>query len=162
MSIESEIELTNELFFPQLKFSDSKQVLKYMAQQLVRLQFVKPEYESALIEREAEYPTGLPVAMPGIAIPHADYNLVNKTTLAVATLQTPVNFNNMEDTQQLLPVQIIIMMAIGEPHGQVTMLQKIVSIIQDDDFRNKLVKATTNTELYELLVPKLMINGRMN
>lgn len=155
MSIESELKLTKELFFPQLNFSNSKQALKYMAQQLTELNFVKPDYESALIKRESEYPTGLPVATPGIAIPHADYNLVNETTLAVATLKTPVNFNNMEDTRKQLPVQIIIMMAIGEPHGQVTMLQKIVSIIQDDDFRNKLVHASTNIELYELLAPKL-------
>ena len=73
-----------------------------------------------------EYPTGLPSTPPGIAIPHANYEMVNKTTLAIATLKDPVLFHNMENNNEQLPIQIVIMMAIGEPHGQVEMLQKLL------------------------------------
>lgn len=156
MSVDTELTLTDKLFFPKLTCENSEEVLRYMAKQLVTKGFVKPEYESALIKREAEYPTGLPVTSPGIAIPHSDFNLVNKTTLAVATLAKPVLFHDMEDVQKTLPVQIIIMMAIGEPHGQVTMLQKIVGVIQDDQLRQELVQTDTSRKLYELLAPKLM------
>ncbi|MCB5222736.1 PTS sugar transporter subunit IIA [Lactiplantibacillus pentosus] len=156
MSVESELTLSKMLFFPKLEYSNSEGVLKYMADALIAQHFVKKEYEPALLKRESEYPTGLPVSSPGIAIPHSDFKLVNKTTIAVATLQKPVLFHNMENTHQTLPVQIIIMMAIGEPHGQVTMLQKIVGVIQDNELRNQVIDAKTNEELYELLAPKLM------
>lgn len=43
------------------------------------------------------------------------------------------------------------MMAIGEPHGQVEMLQKIVGIIQDEPLRQEMIRAGNDTELLELL-----------
>lgn len=77
--------------------------------------------------------------------------MVNKTTLAIATLKEPVLFHNMEDNKAQLPIQIVIMMAIGEPHGQVEMLQKIVGIIQDEPLRQEMIDARNDTELLALL-----------
>ncbi len=57
----------------------------------------------------------------------------------------------MEDTASLLPTQIVIMMAIGEPHGQVEMLQKIVSIIQNEPLRKQMIAAETDDVLLNLL-----------
>jgi len=71
--------------------------------------------------------------------------------LGIATLKNPVDFHNMEDTASLLPTQIVIMMAIGEPHGQVEMLQKIVSIIQNEPLRKQMIAAETDDVLLNLL-----------
>lgn len=81
---------------------------------------------------------------------------MNKTTIAVATLKSAVAFHNMEAVKTTLPVQIVIMMAIKEPHGQVEMLQRIVEIIQDVPLRNKIVKATTANDLLNLISPVLL------
>ena len=43
-------------------------------------------------------------------------------------------------------------MAIGEPHGQVEMLQKIVDVIQDDQLRHAIAEATDADALYQLLM----------
>ncbi|MGC3678504.1 PTS sugar transporter subunit IIA, partial [Enterococcus faecalis] len=75
-----------------------------------------------------------------IAIPHANYELVKQTTVAIATLKEPVFFQNMENVKQKIHVQIVIMMAIGEPHGQVEMLQKIVLIIQNEPLRQAMIQ----------------------
>ncbi|MDU6524629.1 MAG: PTS sugar transporter subunit IIA, partial [Enterococcus sp.] len=72
-------------------------------------------------------------------------------TLAIATLKQPVEFHNMEKKQAELPIQIVIMMAIGEPHGQVEMLQKIVTIIQDEPLRKAMINTKSNQELLQLL-----------
>ncbi len=77
--------------------------------------------------------------------------MVNQTTLAIATLETAVGFRNMEDNQVILPTKIVIMMAIGEPHGQVEMLQKIVSIIQDEPLREQMTAANSDLKLLTLL-----------
>ncbi|MDH6364998.1 PTS system galactitol-specific IIA component [Enterococcus sp. PF1-24] len=147
--------LDENLILTNLEVKNSSEVLKKMAEQLVKNGYVKPEYVQAIQEREQEYPTGLPSSTPAIAIPHANFELVNQTTLAIATLKQPVDFRNMENTAELIPVQIVIMMAIGEPHGQIEMLQKIVTIIQDEAFRNEMLRTTDKKTLLQLIKTKI-------
>lgn len=146
-----ELFLHEELVFREVIAKTKEEVLSFLAEKLFEKGYVKHEYIQAIQEREKEYPTGLPSSEPGIAIPHANFEMVNKTTLAIATLKQPVEFQNMEKKQAELPIQIVIMMAIGEPHGQVEMLQKIVAIIQDEPLRKAMVKTKTNKELLQLL-----------
>lgn len=146
-----ELFLHEELVFREVIAKTKEEVLSFLAEKLFEKGYVKYEYIQAIQEREKEYPTGLPSSEPGIAIPHANFEMVNKTTLAIATLKQPVEFRNMEKKQAELPIQIVIMMAIGEPHGQVEMLQKIVAIIQDEPLRKAMVKTKTNKELLQLL-----------
>ncbi|EOT40121.1 PTS sugar transporter subunit IIA [Enterococcus dispar] len=146
-----EVYLHEELVFRDLDAKSSDEALDYLATQLFKNGYVKKQYITAIKEREREYPTGLPSTQPIVAIPHANYELVNETTLAIATLKEPVEFHNMEENAATLPVKIIIMMAIGEPHGQVEMLQKIVGLIQDEPLRQKMVAAHDNLELLKLV-----------
>ncbi|KAF1297363.1 PTS galactitol transporter subunit IIA [Enterococcus sp. JM4C] len=146
-----EVVLHEELVFRNIAVKNSEEALIFLAENLYQKGYVQKEYIQAIQEREKEYPTGLPSSEPGIAIPHANFELVKKTTLAIATIENPVLFNNMENNQEQLPVQIIIMMAIGEPHGQVEMLQKIVSIIQDEPLRKEMIQAVSDVELLRLL-----------
>lgn len=76
--------------------------------------------------------------------------------VAVATLSNPVNFHDMEDVKKTIPVQIVIMLAIGEPHGQVEMLQRVVEIIQDEKLRKDILNANTSEELLALIEPSLL------
>lgn len=146
-----ELYLNEELVFRNVQAKTDSEVLAFLASEMYKKNYVKEEYIQAIQEREKEYPTGLPSTPPGIAIPHANYEMVNKTTLAIATLKDPVLFHNMENNNEQLPLQIVIMMAIGEPHGQVEMLQKIVGIIQDEPLRQEMIRAGNDTELLELL-----------
>ena len=146
-----ELYLNEELVFRNVQAKSDSEVLAFLASEMYKKNYVKEEYIQAIQEREKEYPTGLPSTPPGIAIPHANYEMVNKTTLAIATLKDPVLFHNMENNNEQLPIQIVIMMAIGEPHGQVEMLQKIVGIIQDEPLRQEMIRAGNDTELLELL-----------
>ncbi|MBX8937484.1 PTS sugar transporter subunit IIA [Enterococcus gilvus] len=146
-----ELFLHEELVFREVFAKTKEDVLAFLAEKLFEKGYVQHEYIQAIQDREAEYPTGLPSSEPGIAIPHANFEMVNKTTLAIATLKQPVEFHNMEKKQAALPIQIVIMMAIGEPHGQVEMLQKIVSIIQNEPLRKAMINTKSNKELLSLL-----------
>lgn len=146
-----ELQLNEELVFRNIKAGSDKEVLAFLANELYQRGYVKEDYIEAIQLRESEYPTGLPSTQPGVAIPHANFDLVNQTTLAIATLETAVGFRNMEDNQVILPTKIVIMMAIGEPHGQVEMLQKIVSIIQDEPLREQMTAANSDLKLLTLL-----------
>ncbi|MGX0268199.1 PTS sugar transporter subunit IIA [Enterococcus casseliflavus] len=146
-----ELQLNEELVFRNIKAGSDKEVLAFLANELYQRGYVKEDYIEAIQLRESEYPTGLPSTQPGVAIPHANFDLVNQTTLAIVTLETAVGFRNMEDNQVILPTKIVIMMAIGEPHGQVEMLQKIVSIIQDEPLREQMTAANSDLKLLTLL-----------
>lgn len=146
-----ELQLNEELVFRNIKAGSDKEVLAFLANELYQRGYVKEDYIEAIQLRESEYPTGLPSTQPGVAIPHANFDLVNQTTLAIATLEKAVGFRNMEDNQVILPTKIVIMMAIGEPHGQVEMLQKIVSIIQDEPLREQMTAANSDLKLLTLL-----------
>lgn len=147
----TKMKLSEKLVFKDLECRNKEEVLDFLATQLYEAGYVKEAYIEAIKEREAEYPTGLPSSPPGIAIPHANYDLVKETTLAIATLKEPVYFNNMENNQEETSVQIVIMMAISEPHGQIEMLQKIVAIIQDEPLRQQMINSVDSDTLLALV-----------
>lgn len=148
--------LDKEIVLPQLKADSVEEVLDILSKALVKNGNVKEEYVQAIKEREEMYPTGLPSTAPGIAIPHADHDLVLNTSVAIATLKKPVAFKNMEQKDEEIPVQIVFMLAISEPHGQIEMLQKVVEIIQDEVFRKSLLEIENSEDLLEVVEKKLM------
>lgn len=136
------------LVFQNKDFKDSQTALSYLSQQVEQAGYAKDTYHTAVIEREKKFPTGLPTGDICVAIPHADSIHVNKSTLAVMTLKKSIDFHNMGDPDNTLPVSIIIMMAIAEPRGQLTMLQKIMGIVQDQKHLKTLTTYDTQFDLY--------------
>ncbi|MBP2058499.1 PTS system galactitol-specific IIA component [Lactobacillus colini] len=150
-----QINLDDRLFFRNCSFNSSNEVESFLSDQLFKYGYVKKEYKNAILKREKEFPTGLPSSSPAIAIPHADTNLVNKTTIAVLTLDKAVTFKNMAVINENVDVQIVIMLALSEPHSQVEMLQKIVEIVQSENLRRKICNTNSNQELISLIKKEL-------
>ncbi|QQV79613.1 PTS sugar transporter subunit IIA [Enterococcus faecalis] len=88
-----ELYLNEELVFRNVEASTDSEVLAYLAGELYQKKGMSKRSTSKQSKiGKKEYPTGLPSTPPGIAIPHANYEMVNKTTLAIATLKEPVLF----------------------------------------------------------------------
>lgn len=143
--------LNEDLIYRNIDFKTSREIETFLADQLYENGYVKEGYKKALLEREQKFPTGLPSSQPAIAIPHANPDLVNKTTLAVATLKEPVEFKNMGNTKEDIPVRIVIMLVIAEPHSQVKMLQKVADIVQNEELRKEFLQAETKQKLLQLV-----------
>ncbi len=122
-----------------------------MADQMCRLGFVKESYSGAVLKREESFPTGLQTVSLGIAIPHTDAEHVNKETVAVAVLKSPVLFNMMGMDNQEIGVDIIFMIAIKEPHGQLRILQELTDLFQNEECLRKLKLAVTENEVISIL-----------
>lgn len=108
-------------------------------------------YLPAVLNREEEYPTGLPTNGVGVAIPHADTKHVLKPGIAVATLKDPVKFNVMGNPEQEIDVKLLFMLAIKEPEVQVNILKKLVSIFQAKELLIKLISINCEKELVDIL-----------
>ncbi|MBU3200319.1 PTS sugar transporter subunit IIA [Clostridium estertheticum] len=154
----SELYIEKELVFKDLEFENNVEALKFLSSKLYEKGYVEQEYQQAIIDREKEYPTALPSVDIKIAIPHANHTLVNKPALAIGILKSPVEFSSMEDSNIKLNVQIIIMLALKEPHGHIEMLQKIVKLIRNPEALKTIIKASSIEEVMNTLEPYLIKN----
>jgi PTS system galactitol-specific IIA component len=94
-------------------------VITVLGTRLLELGYVKDNFVAATLKREAAMPTGLPLGGTiNAAIPHVDIEFVNQSALALATLITPVPFYNMVDSEEEVPVQLVIMLALDQPKSQ--------------------------------------------
>jgi galactitol PTS system EIIA component len=136
----------------QLAAQSSEEVIKLMGAQLLALGSVKDDFVAATLKREAEMPTGLPLGGTiNAAIPHVDIEFVNRPALALATLKTPVLFQNMVDAEEAVPVQLVIMLALDQPKSQIEMLQRVSSILQQPELILQLMAAQRPDDVLRLL-----------
>ncbi len=97
-------------------------------------------------------PTGLPLGGAiNAAIPHVDIEFVNRSALALATLKSPVVFYNMVDSEEAVPVQLVIMLALDQPKSQIEMLQQVAGILQQPGLIEQLMAASGASDLLALL-----------
>jgi len=134
----------------QLDASDSKTVIEALSNRLFEAGFVHSSFSQAALERESRMPTGLPLGGKyNAAIPHTEIEHVIKPALALATLKQPVNFQNMIEPENAVPVQLVIVMALEQAKTQVEMLQEIAGVLQDEIIIEKLMNAVEITQVYE-------------
>jgi len=111
------------------------------------LGFVKEGYADAVLEREKVYPTGLPGKDIGIAIPHTNNTLVKKPGIGVIVPKEPVTFCMMGTKDKTLQCELILPLVIQDSKMQVTMLKRIMKIIQDGELLKKIRDARSKDEI---------------
>lgn len=115
----------------------------------------RPSFLQGLMEREKNFPTGIPVN-GGVAIPHTDAEHVISDAISIATLRSPVGFREMagiDDTE--IPVDVVIMLALGASGQHLSVLQQVIKAIQDAEFMTALRASTSPDEIVALASGKL-------
>jgi PTS system galactitol-specific IIA component len=116
-----------------LEADDAESAIEQLCTPLHHNGAVRDTYAEETIEREHKHPTGLPTRPFPIAFPHAEAEGVFRSALAVATLKHPVNFRNMADPDEDLPVEIIFLLANREPEEQVQALRQLAMIFGESE-----------------------------
>ena len=130
----------------------AEQAIRLLAERLEALGYVRPSYADAVVKREATMPTGLPLGRAvNVAIPHTDPEHVIRPGVALGVLSAPVDFANMEEPDELVPVGVVFLLAIDDKNKQIDMLQQIMEAIQDPDTLSGLASARTAEEVRSLL-----------
>ncbi|WP_010648213.1 PTS sugar transporter subunit IIA [Oceanobacillus massiliensis] len=151
----------SELFFDEsvillnLEGTTKEEVLETVSSNLVDKGLVKPSFIQAIINREGEFATGLPTAGVSVAIPHTDVEHVNQKTISIAVLKDPVDFVIMGDDSETTPVQIVFMLAMDEPHSQLSLLQRLMQVFQNEEVLKELASQTDKTAIKNLMEEKL-------
>jgi PTS system galactitol-specific IIA component len=131
--------------------NDAEDVLRALANILYRAGAVKDTYFEALLEREREFPTGLPTEGVKVALPHADVEHVNYSALAIATLAHPVTFREMGNPDNELAVEVVLMLANADPKEQVKTIRRLVDMFDEPEILHTLKTAETSAEVISLI-----------
>ncbi len=100
------------------------------------------EVYRVVMEREKIMSTGIG---KGFALPHGKTNAVTDTIGALATLDTPIDFNALDNR----PVNVVFML-IGRENAvgvHLRLLSRISRMMNDDMFRKKILDATSAAEV---------------
>lgn len=145
---ESQILIINE----QLNQED---VLKKLADLLNEKGYAKESYYKAVCEREKIYPTGLFTGDINVAIPHCDISNVNEGSICIGILKKPTQFARMDEPDTKVDVHFVVMLALTEPHGHIEMLQKIISLIQNQEIVHQIIESNNEKEIYGMIKTNL-------
>jgi PTS system galactitol-specific IIA component len=135
-----------ELSVLRLSAHSDTEVLTALAARAEMAGWVEPTFLNALLTREQNYPTGLPTAI-AVAIPHADIEHVTRAGLGIALLEKPVPFGEMGGSGTTLPVKVVVLILMTDPHSQLTMLTKLIELFQTEGWFDALILASDEAEL---------------
>ncbi len=112
---------------------------------------VHADFEAAVVERERNHPSGLPLAGPKVAIPHTDPEYVRRSALLFARLDAPVEFCTMGNPRRHLSVSLIAMPAIKERELAADVLEFLISLLTDPECVSRLEQAAGAEGVYAYL-----------
>ncbi|MCI1664771.1 MAG: PTS sugar transporter subunit IIA [Atopobiaceae bacterium] len=136
-------------------YPDRETALHSFAELFVERGVAKPSYPQAIVDREKIYPTGLPAGSFDIALSHCDSEHVIEPAIGVCTLVNPIDFQMMGGDGTAMHVKIIFMLAIKDPDSQISTLQKLMGVLQNEGLLEEVHAASSPEEVYDALKPYL-------
>ena len=129
----------------------SREVIESLGKLMLSKNDVKDSYIDAVIAREEELPTGLNIGNFYVAIPHTDSNHVNKSSMAIATLKSPVEFREMVNPDGKINVELVFLLAVKDPKEQVTLLKSLMAVFKNKKLLIQIKNAKDKLEVVKLL-----------
>lgn len=132
-------------------FQSKQEVIQYLVKQLGDAGKLHSEEEflKSVLDRETLSPTGFE---GGLAIPHGKSEAVKEAAFAIATLKKPLtDWESIDPNNQ---VQLVILLAIPENEAgstHLTLLSEFVKRLSNVSYKERLLLAKTNKELFEQL-----------
>ena len=139
--------LQQDAIIPALKVNSKKQLLQELAAKAARITGVSErEVFDVILQREKLGSTGVG---HGIAIPHGKLNSIQQITGVFARLETPVDFEALDDQ----PVDLVFLLLAPEGAGadHLKALSRIARVLRDQDLVAKLRATDSASAIYAFL-----------
>ncbi|HWQ78646.1 MAG TPA: PTS sugar transporter subunit IIA [Anaerovoracaceae bacterium] len=91
--------------------------------------YVNEIFKEKILEREREFPTGLPMEVP-IAIPHVHDGCL-ESFFSVAVMKRPVAFQSMDGSEEPVMTRLVFLFGITDPRHQTEVLKRFCTIFQN-------------------------------
>lgn len=142
--------LDGKLVYLEKDIKTKEELFEFVYTELYSHGYVHENWLEGISERENTFPTGLPLADFGVAIPHTDAERVIKDQIIIVSLKNPVIFRSMDGSGDV-KVEMIISLALSSAHGQLEMLQKLMGIFGDDEYIKAIRNAKDVNKVIELM-----------
>lgn len=139
--------------------NSKEEIICRLSDYLYQKGYVNKEYQSATLERELEYPTGLPTKPVGVAVPHSKAENVLKPAVILAVSRNPVEFSEMGNASSNLQVGIVFMLALQGENRHLNFLKNIVNFCKQENNVTRLYQVSTKEEAYTIFQEEIL-NGR--
>lgn len=110
--------------------ADSSEAIMLCANALEKQGLVGHDFGPKCIEREKEYPTGLPTEIP-VAIPHCKDEETKGNSICFLKLGRPVTFRRMDDDRESIETRCIFNLAIADATEHLGVLQNLMGFLGD-------------------------------
>lgn len=131
---------------------NKEQVIQALVCAMEKSGFVTADYAQNVLDRERDYPTGLPTEGVKVAIPHgSSADGILRPGVGVAVLKSAVAFANMVDCTDLLDVELVFLLANKDPQDQLEDLQKLMECFSDEELLLRLKCAKDADDLLSIL-----------
>jgi len=110
-----------------------EELLTRLGESLLADGLVKPSFINGVVERESHYPTGIFMETHSVAIPHTEFEHVNKTGFAIGINRAGIPFQRTDEPEEEVVPEIIVMMAIDQTCEKVAIIQSLFALLADVD-----------------------------
>lgn len=138
-----------------LNKTTKEDVLEELSNAAIAKGYAKPDYHKAIVEREVKYPTGLHIPEIEVAIPHADAEWANESSLTIGLLENPVTFESMDGMGGDVNVEIVFMLTIRDPKEQINFLRAFSTVLGTPDVLLDFKKTGDHKALVEKIKSKM-------
>lgn len=111
---------------------DDKDAIAKCAQALHEAGIVGEQFGQKCIDREKDYPTGLPTETP-VAIPHCSDDSVKENAICVLLLDNPVQFRRMDDDEETIMAQMVFNLAVTDPEEHLEALKNLMAFLTNEE-----------------------------
>lgn len=127
----------SEMILPKMPWQDKETIILELGNILQKKGYVRKGYIESVFEREEVAPTCI---KGGIAIPHADPKSVIKPGIAVATLNSPINWWGME-------IDVVFLLALRVSDRQ--LFSKLLQVFKDEERMSRIRNAKSSAVIEE-------------
>ena len=131
-----------------LKANTLDEVIQVLTDRLFEVKAIKSKHDllKGINEKIAKNPAGI---AHGIAIPHTRGNYVNRSSLAVATLKTPLNCGASDNK----PCDLFFLIAVPDDGvSHINLLSNLSLMLSEPGFADKLRHSGSNEEITKRLI----------
>lgn len=126
-------------------------LFEIIGNKLIEKNIVCDDFIGAITQREQQFPTGLRAEPNSIAIPHTESEYVKESCICFVRAKSPVVFSEMVDVEKTVDVHYIFFIIMKDRDKQVSVIQDILDVANNQDKMIKIMDASTEHEIFEIL-----------
>ena len=143
-------QLIPNFFSSSMQVSTLEDALTGVANAAMSLDLVHNSWLGAVIAREKNFPTGLPMGIP-VAIPHTESVHVRADGFGFFRLAAPVVWGEMGSIDETISVSMLFPLLITNPKNQIDLLMSVIDKLQAPGFLESLMVAKSDKATMEIL-----------